>query len=175
MKNTIAFNENLNMTLVSSTDDGSNTFFIAWNCDLLKNPVLTVADSQFIPTSANFNYEIPQSVWTGSGSFDVTVASNGASQTFTVNQIEELGNVMLQKNSDIEFTLLVAKTSNDISDKTVDIIQNITEQFPEIEAGDRVSEVVGKIKKYLEDVKENGGKPPKMFINSDGHLIAVYE
>ncbi len=175
MKNVIAFNENLNMTLVSSTDDGSNSLFIHWNCDLSKNPVLTVAGSQFIPTDTNFNYEIPQSVWTGSSSFNFTVSSNGASQAFTVNQVEDIGNVMLQKNSNAKFTLGVAKTSNDISDRTVDVIANITEQFPEIEAGDRVSEMIGKIKKYLDDVKNNGGKPPQMMINADGHLIAIYE
>lgn len=175
MKNTIAFDENLNMTLVSSTDDGSNTLFIVWNCDLSQHPTLTVAGSSIIPTSSNFSYEIPQSVWSGSGSFNFTVSSNGASQTFTVNQIEELGNVMLQKNSDTEFTLGVAKTSNDISDKTVDVIANITEQFPEIEAGDRVSEMIGKIKKFLDDVKNNSGEPPQMMINAEGHLIAIYK
>lgn len=175
MKNTIEINEQLNITLVSSTDDDSNSLIIKWNCDLSQTLSLTVAGVSITPTSSEFVYTIPSDVWTGNGSFIFSVASNLESQSFTVNQCEELGNVMLQRISQSEFSLLIAKTTNDISDKTIDVIQNITEQYPEIEAGDRVSEVTGKIKKYLEDVKENGGKPPRMMINSDGHLIAIYD
>lgn len=175
MKNTITINEQLNIILVSSTDDGSNDLIIHWNCDLTQNPTLTVAGLSLIPTSNDFEYTIPQSVWAGSGSFTFSVANGGTTSNFTVNQVSNDGNVMLQRISETEFTLGLAKSSNDISDKTVDVFDTITSQYPEIASGDKVSTLFGKIKKFFSDLKsQQMGVMAGVAVNTNTGSMELY-
>lgn len=157
MKNVMEINEQQNVTLVSSTDDGSNSLYIHWNCDLSEDPKLQLAGLNIAATSAEFEYEIPQILWSGSGTFTFALKTNSSTVSFTIHRTSDDENVMIQRIGDTEFTLGAAKTSNDISEKTVDIIQSITVQYPELNAGDKVSTLIGKIKKYLSDLKLDGG------------------
>lgn len=149
MKSVIEIDEQLNITLVSSTDDGSNTLIIKYS----ESTKLVVAGT----TASGTPYTIPENVWSGNGSFDFIVSNKTTSQTFTVNKLEESGNMMIQRISANTFSLLIAKTSDDISEKTIDVIDTITTTFPEIKPGDKVSTVIGKIKKYLSDLGTGGG------------------
>lgn len=154
MKNVIEFDNQKNITLISSTDIGSNSLVISWNCDLTTSPVLTVSGSKITPTSSSFEYTIPVSTWNGTGSFTFIISDDNRTDTYTVNRGDANDNVMIQRKSADTFTIGAAKKSDDISSKTVDNFDNYSSTwFPMIEVGETLSTLFGKIKGYLTDLK----------------------
>lgn len=126
MKNTLSINNGIAMLLVC-LDDGSNRLFIN-------------------------DTEIPSSSWVGSGTY--TYTSGGV--TFVINKVADTdGNIMLVQVDTYEYSLIKGDTGSisNLADATVDTIDTVTTEYPDVAAGDKVSTLFGKIKKFLNDLK----------------------
>ena len=142
--------------MIYRTDNGTNTLLLEILSDLTKNPSISFSTGTTVtPTSEDFTYEVPSSIWVGDSSFTFTVSDSTGSETFTVYQAASTDiNISLQETGERTYTLAVASSSTDISDNTVDTIDSITEEYPTLTAGERVRTFFGKIKKFLADLKD---------------------
>lgn len=142
--------------MIYRTDNGTNTLLLEILSDLTKNPSISFSTGTTVtPTSEDFTYEVPSSIWVGDSSFTFTVSDSTGSETFTVYQAANTDiNVSLQETGERTYTLAVASSSTDISDNTVDTIDDIAAEYPTLTAGERVRTFFGKIKKFLADLKD---------------------
>lgn len=142
--------------MIYRTDNGTNTLLLEILSDLTKNPSISFSTGTTVtPTSEDFTYEVPSSIWVGDSSFTFTVSDSTGSETFTVYQAASTDiNISLQETGERTYTLAVASSSTDISDNTVDTIDDIAAEYPTLTAGERVRTFFGKIKKFLADLKD---------------------
>ena len=142
--------------MIYRTDNGTNTLLLEILSDLTKSPSISFSTGTTVtPTSEDFTYEVPSSIWVGDSSFTFTVSDSTGSETFTVYQAASTDiNISLQETGERTYTLAVASSSTDISDNTVDTIDTITAEYPTLTAGERVRAFFGKIKKFLADLKD---------------------
>ena len=158
MQNLMVINQlnNGQVSMIYRTDNGTNTLLLEILSDLTKSPSISFSTGTTVtPTSEDFTYEVPSSIWVGDSSFTFTVSDSTGSETFTVYQAASTDiNISLQETGERTYTLAVASSSTDISDNTVDTIDTITAEYPTLTAGERVRAFFGKIKKFLADLKD---------------------
>ena len=142
--------------MIYRTDNGTNTLLLEILSDLTKSPSISFSTGTTVtPTSEDFTYEVPSSIWVGDSSFTFTVSDSAGSETFTIYQASSTDiNISLQETGERTYTLAVASSSTDISDNTVDTIDTIAAEYPTLTAGERVRTFFGKIKKFLADLKD---------------------
>lgn len=143
------------VVFIHRVDEGENHLLLEVLCDTTKNPTITFDNGTVVtPTSNDYTYEIPSSVWAGSGTFTFTVADTTGSKTFTIMKATNDNiNISLQLNNDGTYSLGTYVNLLDISENTVDTITDQTTEYPEILAGNKMSTIIGKIKKFLSDLK----------------------
>jgi len=143
------------VVLIHRVDEGINLLLLEVLCDTSKNPTITFSTgTSIVPDSNDFVYSIPASIWAGDGNFTVTISDNTGSETFTIAKAtNENVNISLQKTGDTTYSLGTYVNLLDISENTVDTITAQTEEYPEVIAGNRMSTIIGKIKKFLSDLK----------------------
>lgn len=166
MKNVITV-EKVNSTYtdvcLSSQADGTNAITVDIYPISASNPKLkiylngTLNSTVNLTNNARNNVAISSSLFVVNGIITFTyVDGSFSSDTFTINFPDSLnGNLMLAKITDFTFEAryTVESSSGDISDYTVDTISTETADYPEVVAGNKVSVIIGKIKKFLSDLK----------------------
>ena len=112
MKNTLCIDATNGgeCSLLGNVNDSTNRFFLEITSDLAKNPRLVIAGETLSITSNPFLYEIPSSLYTGSGTFAFNIADdNHTGDTFSVVKVASVdGNLILKQTSNFEYSLTVA-------------------------------------------------------------------
>ncbi len=156
-------NGNYVSTYLSSQADGSNSIYVEIEPEEgSTNPRLQIYLNNTLKSTANLidgiynEVEIDSSLFVANGIVKFRyIDSSYTSNDFTITFPADLnGNLMVKKSTDYTFLAQYpVGASNDISDKTINTIDSITTEYPEITSG-IVANIIGKIKKFLSDLKD---------------------
>ena len=179
MKNIIFIDaiNNCKCDLVSNVDDGTNRLVLEIKTDVSKNPKLEINSTDVPIASGNFIYEVPSSLYIGSGTLQFRIKDDDhIGDWFTVSKVAKIdGNLFLKQNSNFIYTLRDIVNAQG-SATTVSVRVGKTQTLPPghdatvVNSGDDKNVVLD-----FNIPRGPDGKTPQMMIDEHGHLIAIYD